>query len=166
MVRQNLPDIPAALTYWAYERLMQRAHALAEKSLHSLEELRELDPSAVPAEVIEALRRSHDRRPGEAPGAERRRAPRFPAWGSKLILTTAEATGAGWELPAVDRSWNGFSVLSDRPLAVGSVVTFWEAQPLGATPPLQAAVKSCRPQGDAWVIGCELLPAAGPARTA
>jgi hypothetical protein len=170
MVRQNFPDPPpAALTSWAYERLLQRAHDLAEKSLQSLEGLHDLDPSAVASEAIEAIRRSHDRLAEAGPGRDerdRRRAPRFPALGSKLILATPGETGPGWEVPALNRCWNGFAVLSDRPLAVGAVVTVWEAQPLGATPPVRAEVKFCRPQGDVWVVGCELLPAAEQRRPA
>jgi hypothetical protein len=164
MEKQNAPDpLPAGLTRLAYERLVRRAHDLAEQALRCLEELRGLYPADLPEEVVVAVRRFHDQLPGEDPataGQERRRAPRFPAGGT-LTLTDPQAPGQPWEAVTVDRSWGGFSFLADRPFALGAVVTAADTADPGAAP-LRAEVKSCRPEGAAWVVGCELLPAPEP----
>jgi hypothetical protein len=163
MVRQNDPDtLSAVLARGAYDEIIQRAHALAERTLKGLEELHDLYPSDLPSEVIEAVRHFHACLPGAVPARatrERRRAPRFAAHHEKLILTDLQAPTQAWEVVAVDRSWGGCAFVSNRPLAAGAVVTVWDADAPEAGPPTRAEVKSCRPQGDAWAVGCELLPA-------
>ncbi len=58
MVRQNLANTSeAALTSWAYESVTQRARALAEQTLLTLERLRALYPTALPQEVVESAYR-------------------------------------------------------------------------------------------------------------
>jgi len=168
MTLMETPDptdsLPGALTRLAYERLVRRAHDLAEQVLRCLEELRALYPSDLPDEVVVAVRRFHDQLPGAVAASgerERRRAPRFPA-GGKLTLTDPQAPGQAWEAVTVDRSWGGFSFLCDRPFAPGSLVTVADADDPGAGPPRRAEVKSCRPEGAAWVVGCEWLPAPEP----
>ena len=162
MVSQNDPDIPATLlSKGAYDYLLLQAHALAKKAMLSLKGLEDRYPEAFPPEVVEAVHR-YQAEPLEGVPArdeqERRRHPRSTTWGSKLIVTLAEEPAEGWEVPELDRTWNSVGFLSDRPLPVGAVVTVWQATPADAGPPLRAEVKSCRPEGDAWVIGCEFLP--------
>jgi hypothetical protein len=165
MENQHPPDLlPAGLTRLAYERLMRRAHDLAEQALRCLEELRGLYPSDLSEEVIVAVRRFSERLSDERPapgGQERRRAPRFPAVG-KLTLADPQAPGQPWEAVTVDRSWGGFSFRADRAFALGSVVTVADTADPGSGPQRRAEVKSCRPKGEAWVVGCELLPAPEP----
>jgi hypothetical protein len=160
MVRQNNSDnVPPTIARGAYERLLQRAHALAEKALLSLEGLGDLYPSDLPPEVVEAVRRFHAHPPETAlPGGheERRRTPRLPARDRKLVVAAAESASEGWEVPAVDRSWDSVAFLTHRPLGVGSVVLIWDAAELRTLPPIRGEVKSCRPVEDAWVVGCEL----------
>jgi len=166
MDSQDSPDTPPAeLSRWAYERLVQRARALAEQALRRLEELRGRYPADLAEEVIVAVRRLHDQRPGAPPrpgGPKRRRAPGFPVGGRQLTLTDAQAPGQPWEAVLVDLCWGGFSVRAERPWALGSVVTVGDAADPGVGPPPRAEVKSCRPAGAAWVIGCALLPAPEP----
>jgi hypothetical protein len=165
MARQDPPDIAtAALTSWAYERLMQRAHAVAEESVQRLDDLRARYPSAFPAELVEAVRRFHTHPPGadrSRDERERRRAPRFPSRGSKLILADPQAPKQVWEAEGLERSWGGLAFLSDRPLAVGSVVVACEAG-APSSPPVRVEVKSCRPEGGAWAVGCAFLPGPEP----
>jgi hypothetical protein len=169
MESQNDPHThPDRLIRLAYDHVLRKAHDLAEQALRCLEELRELYPSDLSDEVIVAVRLFHDLLPGEptAPGGqERRRAPRFPS-GGKRFLTDPKAPGQVLEAATVDRSVGGISVLCDRPLALGAVVTVADAADPGAGPPLRAEVKSCRPEGEAWVVGCELLPAPEPGNRA
>jgi hypothetical protein len=166
MESQDAPDTPpVALSRLAYERLVQRARALADKALRRLEELRGLYPSDLAEAGIVAVRRCHDKLPGEPPrpdGPKRRRAPRLPAGGRTLTLTDAQAPGPSWEAVLVDLSWGGFSCRADRPLALGSVVAVGDAADPGVGPPPRAEVKSCRSAGEAWVIGCALLPTPEP----
>src|SRR5947209_5654940 len=111
MVRQNDPDtLAAVLARGAYAAIIQRAHALAARTLEGLEALHDLYPSDLPAEVIEAVRHFHACPPGAGPArapGERRRSPRFPAHHEKLILTDLQTPTQAWEVKAVDRSWGG-----------------------------------------------------------
>jgi hypothetical protein len=165
MVRQNDSNsLQPVLTTHAYDGVAQRVHALAEKALRCLEELYTLYPSELSREAIEAVRRFHSGRAeaGVCPGGqERRRAPRFPAHGHKLLLMEAKAPREAWEVVEVDHSWNGLAFLSDRPVKCGSVVTVWDAGGARAGAPEFAEVKSCRPDGGGWAVGCELLPPVG-----
>jgi hypothetical protein len=162
MESQNAPNTPPdRLTSLAYDHFLRRAHDLAQDALRCLEELRGLYPADLPEEVVVAVRRFHDHLPPTAAASgerERRRAPRFPA-GGKLLLTDPQAPGPSWEAVTVDRSWVGISFRADRPFALGSVVTVAEEADAGGNARLRAEVKSCRLEGGAWIVGCELLPA-------
>ena len=166
MVRQIGPDpVPLALTVWAYDLTVQRARALGDKSLQSLQGLQHIYPSALPADLVEALRAYHAHAPvaGLAgDGWDRRGAPRFPVAGSKLSITAAHLPAQKWEVLEVDRSWRGCAFRSDRPCEVGSVLTVTAVNGPAAQSPARVEVKSCRPHGEAWVIGCELLAALEP----
>ena len=163
MVRQSSPDItPLVLTSWAYDHTVQRAHAMAEKSLKALQDLLELFPSALPADLVEALRQFHEESAEADPsgdGWERRSSPRCATAGSKLIISDPRTGEPEREVLEVDRSWRGVAFLSDRSFDLGCVLTVREAADgERGEPPSRAEVKSCRPQGTCWVVGCELLP--------
>jgi hypothetical protein len=163
MVRQNGASPEAlALTAWAYDMTVLRARALSDKILQSLQGLQHRYPAALPASTVDALREYHAQAPSPGPagdGWDRRGSPRFPVAGSKLRISAAHDGGLSWEALELDRSWRGFAFLSDRRCEVGSILTATEADGQAEHPPAWAEVKSCRPRGDAWVIGCELLPA-------
>ncbi len=168
MVRQNNPDANSfVLTAWAYDHTVQRAHAMAEKSLKALQDLLSLFPSALPAGLVKALQEFHadssEPRP-DGDGWERRGSPRCAIAGSKLIVADAHTGGPDREVLELDRSWRGFAFLSDRAFEVGTVLSVREPEGERAEPPSRAEVKSCRPQGTCWVVGCELLPQERPAR--
>jgi hypothetical protein len=139
MESQDAPDnLPDELRRWAYERLVQRARALAAKALRRLEELHGRYPADLAKEVIVAVRRLHHKLPGAPPrpgGPKRRRAPRLPAGGRQLTLTEPQAPGQSWAAVLVDVSWGGFSCRADRPLALGSVVVVGDAADPGVYPP-------------------------------
>jgi hypothetical protein len=158
MVRQNDPDmVPLVLTAWAYDYTVQRAHAIGEKSLKSLQDLRDLFPAALPADLIEALRQFHAEPPEQGATWERRGSPRCAVAGSKLIIADAHASGPDREVLEVDRSWRGFAFLTDRPLDTGTIIRVREADGDRREPPGRAEVKYCRRQGTCWVVGCEML---------
>jgi hypothetical protein len=162
MVRQNeaSPE-PLTFTAWAFDVTVRRARALSDKILQSLEGLHHLYPSSLPANLVDALREYHEQAPAPSRASEnwdRRGSPRFPVTGSKLHISETPAGGQNWDALEVDRSWRGFAFLSDRPCAVGSVLTAAELDGQTEHPPAWVEVKSCRPHGDAWVIGCALLP--------
>src|SRR5947209_5342637 len=102
MVRQNNPDLNSfLLTVWAYDHTVQRAHAMAEKSLKALQDLLNLFPSALPADLIKALEQFHAESAeagADGAGWERRGSPRCAMAGSKLIVADPQAEGPGREV--------------------------------------------------------------------
>lgn len=120
--------------------------AAEEASARALEQMRELHnryPEGVPPEFT---------RPPDGT-ADRRSAPRFCGPRDEVVLYTLrprrEVSGR-----VLNRSWGGVSLLTARPVEVGSVLGLRTVGRWGTAPAL-VEVRYCQALRGRWVVGCE-----------
>src|SRR5579884_1312944 len=85
---------------------------------------------------------------------ERRASPRRNVPLTRVVLWDAgsEARTQGW---VADLSQGGLGVLGLRPFAAGAVLRVRAASAASAIPWIELEVRSCRKQGQRWLVGCQ-----------
>lgn len=65
-----------------------------------------------------------------------------------------DSLGTAW---IVDRSTGGLGLISERPLAIGRVITLRPVHATNRMPGVEMEVKCCRDKGTSWELGCRFL---------
>lgn len=142
-----------------YQKTLEKAHAVADRSLDRLRALQQQFPSDLPEDLIHALQQAHGDEPGLAAAhPERRWALRFPKSHGRVYLHSPRMNLVT-EGRLIDWSWTGLRVHLPGPLREGSVFTVRSADPQ-ATPPARVEVRYCFPADGGWIAGCESLRSA------
>lgn len=130
----------------AYSALLGEAADVAAKAMDRIHALNDRYPGGVPAVPLGQLDRAH-----ADPGAERRGTVRLASGPGRASVGTGAGPPADAEV--VDRCPGGLSLRVAALLLPGAVVTVRLAD-RGGEHWFPAQVRHCRPDGDAWLVGC------------
>jgi PilZ domain len=93
---------------------------------------------------------------GKKTESDRRSAPRRKGNRIEVLLTDDKKRqqAAGW---VVDRSMGGLCLIVDKPLTEGSTLNVRPRLAPQTAPWTSIEIRSCRPEGGEWEIGCRFL---------
>jgi hypothetical protein len=114
-------------------------------------------PSEVPVEELESQFLSITAARQNQSRSERRAAPRRSAGNRvEVYLTdnTSEEPLLGW---VVDRSVGGLRLHVEKPLSEGTILSIRPRKAQQTAPWLAIEIRSCRPDGSAWQVGCRFV---------
>jgi hypothetical protein len=129
-----------------YADLLREAREVTSQSLDRLRALAGL----LPAGALEAVEQLADH-----PAGERRQVVRLPEESVTVTVVAPENRTVSGTLR--DRSPKGIAVLLPDPLAVGIFLLIMVNETATSPTLLAAEVRYSRPEGGAWVVGCEVL---------
>lgn len=133
------------------EQLQSRLDACREELADQLAGLRGGTPAEEKVVRAEPVRSSPNAQAKPPKGRERRALPRRR--GNPVAVRVSNPRFEGWVL---DRSPDGLSLLSDAEVAVGTHLSVCPSEP-GSSHWYLVEVRSCRPRGKNWVLGCRFL---------
>jgi len=150
MSSQKLDDSSPGLPFreGLYHLLLEETREVADRALDRLRDLSKQLPSG----ALEQVERLHD-----DPVHERRKAARVGE-ASLTVAVRREGSPEGGEGSTVkDRCPTGMAVLLPCPAGVGTLLRVRMPPEVGAGGWVTVEVRYCRREGEAWVVGCELL---------
>lgn len=134
--------------------ILERVHAVVERTWARLQDLHARFPADVPSDLLACVHPCPGQsRPTRNEQAEDRRwAPRFPGPGALAVVWDGR-TGPPVDVRILDWSWNGLRLTSPRAFEAGSLLRVREARSNAA--PYIVEVRHCGPAAEGWVLGCE-----------
>lgn len=88
---------------------------------------------------------------------EKRQAVRRKGNPVSLSISDATARAIPWQGIVVDRSLGGLGLIVHNQVPVGTILSVRPAQSTTIFPWVQIEVRSCRQEGDSWVLGCQFV---------
>jgi hypothetical protein len=150
---QLLTDLEARLQ--ALGRIKRELSAQAQILQHQIAELKKFGIQAVPASGKE--RRSSRRRQGNlipVTITEAASPASSPEEAGGVASASVVSPRTGWVL---NRSGGGLGLLVDEEVTPGTVLTVTPNLGLATFEWIQVEVKSCRPERQSWLLGCQFL---------
>lgn len=89
--------------------------------------------------------------------SEKRKAPRRRGGSVEVFISDADAKSEPFKGVIVDRSTGGLRLLIDRQIKPATILSVRSCQAMDMVPWVQVQVKSCRPDGKTWEVGCQFL---------
>jgi hypothetical protein len=158
--RANMNAWPSLLTFVTSQPWIIPAIGVLAASFAFLAGRRFAARPAPPEKTVEqpaTTFRSMTAANAKQPQQDRRSAPRRKAGNRVEVFLTTEPEAAptlGW---VVDRSMGGLCLNVEEPLSEGTILNIRPRKAPQTAPWLAIEIRSCRPEGSTWEIGCRFI---------